>query len=303
MLGFCCPAGGWHPDDHAEFERILRACRGSYSHCVELCTQELSLLHSGDGVAAHASWHQRLAQLAAAKKLAVQCWRAARRAEQALTLNEQQQRRGGGDENGSNGDNALEQAEREAKERQRAELAEWKAARRAAVVQERQSAAQAAAERREQEARALRQRQEHNRQRLAKAQAAKLEAERSRQSVLSAESSQQSISSDNGPAVDPATRQRLQRRSQQLLQRRAEASAKVQQAVEQRAAQLRQLAEAAGERYENVPRDPLRLLRATSAAAMRQLATVADEHAPKDSGYIRHAPRLATPAWLGGRCA
>lgn len=46
--------GGWHPDDHAEFLRILRACRGSLPHCLQLCAHELGLLHGPEDVAAHA---------------------------------------------------------------------------------------------------------------------------------------------------------------------------------------------------------------------------------------------------------
>ena len=60
---FCCcsllapsPAGGWHSDDHAEFERILTACRGNYAHCVQLAAAELGLLHSQEDVARHARW-------------------------------------------------------------------------------------------------------------------------------------------------------------------------------------------------------------------------------------------------------
>ncbi len=50
------PAGGWHPDDHAEFERILAACRGNYAHCGQLAASELGLLHSQEDVARHARW-------------------------------------------------------------------------------------------------------------------------------------------------------------------------------------------------------------------------------------------------------
>lgn len=48
--------GGWHPDDHAEFERILRACRGNYAHCTQLAAAELALLHTAEAVAQHARW-------------------------------------------------------------------------------------------------------------------------------------------------------------------------------------------------------------------------------------------------------
>ena len=35
------PTGGWHVEDHAEFERILKACKGDYSHATLLCYDEM----------------------------------------------------------------------------------------------------------------------------------------------------------------------------------------------------------------------------------------------------------------------
>lgn len=33
--------GGWHPDDHAQFLRILTSCRGDYSHAILIATDQL----------------------------------------------------------------------------------------------------------------------------------------------------------------------------------------------------------------------------------------------------------------------
>lgn len=48
------PTGGWEPEDHAEFERILKACRGVYSHAVQISCEELGLLHSREDIIRHA---------------------------------------------------------------------------------------------------------------------------------------------------------------------------------------------------------------------------------------------------------
>ena len=42
-----------------------------------------------------------------------------------------------------------------------------------------------------------------------------------------------------------------------------------------------------------VKADPCRLLKATEASARREAAEKENEHAPKDSGYIRHVPHKA----------
>ena len=35
------PTGGWHPDDHAEFGSILKACKGDYSHATLMCYDQM----------------------------------------------------------------------------------------------------------------------------------------------------------------------------------------------------------------------------------------------------------------------
>ena len=45
--------GGWHVDDHTEFERILKACKGDYSHATLLCYDEMIGFKRAD-IIAHA---------------------------------------------------------------------------------------------------------------------------------------------------------------------------------------------------------------------------------------------------------
>ena len=50
------PTGGWHPDDHSEFERILKACKGDYSHATLMCYDQMIGFKRADIIA-----HARLA--------------------------------------------------------------------------------------------------------------------------------------------------------------------------------------------------------------------------------------------------
>ena len=45
--------GGWKAEDHSEFERILRACRGEYDLAVKICDEKL-VGQDHDAVIAHA---------------------------------------------------------------------------------------------------------------------------------------------------------------------------------------------------------------------------------------------------------
>ena len=291
------PAGGWHPDDHAEFERILRACRGNYAHCVQLCSEELSLLHSADDVQRHARWHEELQRLQLSKRLAVQRWRTQRQAQQAALLEQQQQQLWTG-QLAEVGQQEREAAEE--RERHRAALADWKAAREERRVEERRQHEAEQQKRRERELLARQRRQQENRQLLEQRRQGKGAADgQSQHEAPSAESSRGS--SVGSAPLDPAARQRLRHRSQQLLQRRAVQTARRGELAAQQAARVEALQRAASQQFGGAAeRDPRRLQQATAAAAMRQLAALSEERAPKDSGYIRHLPRRATPSWCGG---
>ena len=47
------PTGGWHPDDHSEFEHILKVCKGDYSHATLMCYDQMIGFKRAD-IIAHA---------------------------------------------------------------------------------------------------------------------------------------------------------------------------------------------------------------------------------------------------------
>jgi hypothetical protein len=294
-------AGGWHPDDHAEFERILRSCRGNYARCVRLCSEELGLLQSEESIERHARWHQQLQQLQAARRLAVQRWRTQRRAGQAALLEQrhQQENQEANEREDGEPSKSRQQAQEDERRRQRQALADWRRSRQEQQAQEQRRKVQRERECKRQEAEALQRRQQENRLLLQQRQA---EEDAKRACACSAPSLESSGSSLASPAApDPAAQQRLQQRTQQLLQRRAERAALRSEQAAQQAARMAALQRRASEQFAGAAeRDPSRLLQPTAAASMRQLHSASEERAPRDSGFIRHAPRLATPAWCSG---
>ena len=68
------PTGGWHEDNHHEFIRVLRRCRGDYSEAVLACCEQMVGLERLD-IIAHARWHSMYEELAMRKRLALQEWR------------------------------------------------------------------------------------------------------------------------------------------------------------------------------------------------------------------------------------
>ncbi|KAL4432173.1 hypothetical protein ABPG77_005935 [Micractinium sp. CCAP 211/92] len=304
------PTGGWHPEDHAEFERILRACRGSHAHAAHLCAEQLGLLHSAADVEAHARWHEELQRLSLAKRLAVQRWRLARHAEQAALLEQAQAEADGSCEDQPQSIRQQEQQRRQQqREQQQAAVARWRAARDRAQQEAVQREAAEQEERRRREAAALQHRQQENRQLLGQRAAERQLAAR-KERRLAAEGS---VCSGAGAAcggarpasalADPAARQRLKARNEQLLERRAAAARRHSQQAAEHTQRVEQLVRAASEQCQfgaGVGRDPARLLRATSAAALRTLAALSEERGPKDSGFIRHRPRRAAPSWCAG---
>jgi len=53
--------GGWHPDDHAEFVNLLKACGGDYTHAVKL-TLENCIGYSQRDVILHSRCVRRVGQ-------------------------------------------------------------------------------------------------------------------------------------------------------------------------------------------------------------------------------------------------
>jgi hypothetical protein len=186
------------------------------------------------------------------------------------------------------------------REQQRAALADWKRDREQQRAEEQRRQEADAREQRQREAQARQQRQQENRQALEQRRQQQQEGGKQGLDAPSAEHSGSSTSSGVS-AGDPAARQRLHERNQQLLARRAaqvqaRALQRVHHAERQEALQRR-----ASEQFVGAAeRDPRRLLQATSSTAVRQLAALGEERAAKDSGFIRHLPRRATPTWCRG---
>lgn len=68
------PTGGWHPDDHASWVRVLRLCKGDAAVAVEVAEEEM-VGFSREEIIAHARWHAELDDLAYRKRAAVASWR------------------------------------------------------------------------------------------------------------------------------------------------------------------------------------------------------------------------------------
>ncbi|GAB4817555.1 hypothetical protein N2152v2_004601 [Parachlorella kessleri] len=226
------PTGGWHPDDHAEFERILKACRGIYSHTVQICCEQLGLLHSRTAIIQHAREQH---------KLAVQQWKISKEESQRQQLEAQQV---------------------------------------------------AARQRQEQGRAALLQRQQELAGKLSVHKQRKAEEYQQR----AKDADKQALSRQRTP--EPETMRRLAERNQQLVQKRGALVQRPSNQAQEREARLRELQKQASAEFDIVDRDPGRVLQATAAAQLRQLAITTEEREGKASGWIRNVQHRASPGWL-----
>lgn len=295
------PTGAWHPDDHAEFERILRACRGNYAHCNQLCQQELGLLHCLPDIEQHASWHRKLQELQLHKRLAVQRWQLRKREEQAALVERQQQQQ---QQAGRQQEMLQQQETADEKARQRAALVAWKQGREEQRVQERRRQHAEEQEQQRREQLELQRRQQENRQLLQQRSSNAPHADGCCGSTHCKGLSGSGAGAGSSPqpsALDPATRHRLQQRSQQLLSHRAEQVQRRSVLAAQQAARVDSLHRHSSSQFAGAAqRDPQRLLQPTAAATMRQMEVLAEERTAKDSCFIRHVAKRAVPGWCGG---
>ena len=68
------PTASWHATDHAEFLKILKACKGDYSAVVLRCVDCMIGFERQD-IIAHARWHAQYEEKLFRKKAAVREWR------------------------------------------------------------------------------------------------------------------------------------------------------------------------------------------------------------------------------------
>ena len=254
-------------------------------------------------------WHEELQRLQLAKRLAVQRWRLERTARQAELLDQQTQA-AGGERHGVAQQGAakqqqqqqLQEQEQEPQEQQRAAVAAWRRAREQQQAEEQRRQQAAEEERRQREAAARTRRQQENRQALEQHRRRK-EAQAGAEPSPSAEGSSGAGAGVGRAALSPAALQRLQERSQQLLERRAQQVQRPALLAAAQAERVDSMCRRVSETFAAMAgRDPERLLRPTSAAAMRQLQALSEERTPQESGFIRHlaGARRATPTWCRG---
>ncbi|CAG9463260.1 unnamed protein product [Pedinophyceae sp. YPF-701] len=282
------PLGGWHPDDHAQWCAILKACGQEYDTAVEVAVGRLAGV-SRDAVVAHARWHAEHEDLSYRKRHALQLWR--------IRRIEEKEARAAADEaaaakpalSGTAAASALEEQERRALEK--AAVREWRAQQRAEAEERARAAREAERRRRREEAERLRERQ-HSNQRLLEAAAAE-RAARAR-----AERAARVAAGDVGEAADspprPATAPEV------LLKRHRE---NINRALRRREQVEGLRGPSLGERLEKqraemgprveAKRDSARVLRPTSAATARREAG----REAVTVGNIRHVQHRIVPAW------
>lgn len=284
------PTGGWAAEEHGYFLRIFRTCHGNIDHAIAICCEsQLGLLHSRPSIEAHAAWHAELERLQMAKRLAVQRWRVQRAAAREAVLELPEAEAAKAAQAATRERQAQEQAVAK-RTQQRQAAAEWRQGRE--LQQQREAALQTAEVRaaEERKRQACLARQEQNRQAIEGWRASRLAREESDCSIASAKSSQASM--------DPQTQARLEERNRQLMARRRNMSSRRSEQEQKAAARLEALqAAAAAAVAPPATRNPTRLLQLTAAAQLRQLTAIAEERGPKDSGFIRHMPKRATPTW------
>ncbi|KAK9814260.1 hypothetical protein WJX72_003050 [[Myrmecia] bisecta] len=285
--------GGWQAEDNAEFERILAACRGDYSHATLVAYDEMVGFSKAD-IIAHARWHAEYTDLAVSKRIAIAEWRCRRDAERAALAAQASVGPASAQQAQAEREES-EQEQRLQREYQKQALSEWKAAK-----QEEERAALEGRRRVREEAQ-----QAKEAERAAKQAANKAQLEDYRKQKMAEQRRAEQAAAEAAAAkvtpVAPEALQRLQERNEALMRRREElATAKAREQAEkaERLEKLRQ--EVAGQIEARVKPDPQRLLRPTSAQQIRKVAAEEGGHAPRQSGFIRNVQHRAVPSWRKG---
>ncbi|DBA97192.1 TPA: hypothetical protein ACH3X1_014951 [Trebouxia sp. C0004] len=284
------PMGGWHPDDHSEFERYLKACKGDYSHATLMCYDQMIGFKRAD-IISHARWHAEHQELYVKKRIALAEWRNQKEAQKAAlavqasfevpTAHQAHQHR-----------QLHQEQQRISRDMRQKSLADWKEAK----DQEELEAAERRAERqvlqKQAELAAFAERQAANK--------LKLEEYHQLKAQQDAEAAAEAAAADRGSAVKLSAEQlqRLKERNHMFMQRRTEAAFVKQREQEERAAQLETLkVQVSAKVNAKVQKDPQRILKATAAAQQRLTAEQEDCHGSKPSGFIRNVSSKAVPAW------
>ncbi|KAL3133005.1 hypothetical protein ABBQ38_006914 [Trebouxia sp. C0009 RCD-2024] len=284
------PTGGWHPDDHSEFERILKVCKGDYSHATLMCYDQMIGFKRSD-IIAHARWHAEHQELYVRKRIALAEWRNQKEAEKAAIALQAAVDRPSARQAQHQRQQHQEQS-RMSRELRQQSLAEWKAAR---EQEEREITVQLAEQQelqKQAELTALAERQAANKH--------KLEEYHHLKAHQDAQAAAQAALATGQPVsrLDPEQLHRIQQRNHELMQRKTESAAAKQHGEEQRLSRLHAIQQQVSAKVNaKVQKDPQRILKVTAAAQQRLAAEQEDSHSSKPSGFIRHISGKGVPAW------
>ncbi|KAL3149357.1 hypothetical protein ABBQ32_002160 [Trebouxia sp. C0010 RCD-2024] len=306
------PTGGWHPDDHSEFERILKVCKGDYSHATLMCYDQMIGFKRSD-IIAHARWHAEHQELYVRKRIALAEWRNQKEAEKAAialqasvdppSARQAQHQRQHHQEQSRMSRQAVQpsctshlepspRASAFCRELRRQSLAEWRAAR---EQEERELTIQLAEQQELQKQTELAvqaERQAANKHKLEEYH--HLKAQQDAQAAAQA-----ALASDQPVSrLDFEQLHRIKQRNHELMQRKKETTAAKQHEEEERLSRLHAIQEQVSAKVNaKVQKDPQRLLKVTAAAQQRLAAEQEDSHSSKPSGFIRHISGKGVPAW------
>ncbi|GMH42276.1 hypothetical protein BSKO_10195 [Bryopsis sp. KO-2023] len=278
---------GWHLQDHKEFLRVLKVCKGSYPVAVEMCCEEM-IGYTRQDILDHARWHSVLVDLANQKKVAIAAWRAEKEAEKVKRMQEAAFESKSAREALADSEQR-QMVERLRREVQRQMVAEWQEAKdseKKQKIMEQREAARLAQEEKQEE---LKIRQQHNKAMVQSFKEKKMaERKAAEEAMISAKAALR-------PTTPSSTNlDRIRQRNAAVLQKKIEREREQAEAKREQEDRLSKLKQKV---HVEVPADPNRILKPTAAMVHKEKAVQEEKRIPRDSGYIRYVQHKARPSW------
>ncbi|KAK9832336.1 hypothetical protein WJX74_006991 [Apatococcus lobatus] len=274
-------SGGWHPDDHAEFLRILTSCRGDYSHAILIATDQLP----------------EYDDLLVRKRIAVAQWRMRRNAEKAAASIAEQAEQPKSARQAQQEQQAAAHQQRLKREVQRRAVQSWR---------ERKAQQEAEADAADRHERHLQQKAKLEASQAWQAAArARLRSYHNSKAKEKREHEMADIQrTDARPATAPPPEQlqRAEARAQDMLQRRADLKHAPEVLLEERKRRQHALAQkvAQGFKAKAALEEEGRLHQDTSAFRIRRNILHTDGLTAQGSGFICHVQAKIVPQWRQG---
>mmetsp|Transcript_32323 Transcript_32323/g.83738 ORF Transcript_32323/g.83738 Transcript_32323/m.83738 type:complete len:495 (+) Transcript_32323:188-1672(+) len=285
--------GNWHPEEHKEFMRILKACRYDYGDAVQACCERVLVGFEREDVIAHARWHQEYADLEIRKRLALAEWKEAR----ALQRRAAQESSLPSAESAQEAQEAGERkaaAERARRENQKQALEGWRRAK------AEEAAAQAEMQRQREVAEKQQQAKEMEYRLYQKARLEEHHLRMQQQQPRQADITRDSSSTGATNPISAEQKKRIKDRERELQEKKARLLREKQQAADAHAERQKQLHEKLAPKIQ-VERDVGRLLSGTASTQRRSRATEEERAAGGGGGcpgFIRNVQRLGVPSYM-----